>query len=107
MTRRNQAVRDKEQATFAASEEELTGDVDTLERAIGIIEKELAGSSGAFAQDDAKDTANLVQALSAVVEATGFLVNDNKRLSAPHSVATGQLPFTSPRPVASLMSYLI
>ena len=53
MTRRNQAVRDKEQATFAASEEELTGDVDTLERAIGILKKEFAKSSGAFAQDDA------------------------------------------------------
>ena len=54
MTRRNQAVRDKEQATFAASEEELTGDVDTLERAIGILKEEFAKSSGVFAQDDAK-----------------------------------------------------
>ena len=49
-----QAVRDKEQATFAASEEELTGDIDTLEHAIGILKKELAKSSRAFAQDDAK-----------------------------------------------------
>ena len=49
-----QAVRDKEQATFAASDEELTGDIDTLEHAIGILKKELAKSSRAFAQDDAK-----------------------------------------------------
>ena len=46
-----QAVRDKEQTTFAASEEELTGDIDTLEHAIGILKKEFAK---AFAQDDAK-----------------------------------------------------
>ena len=95
-----QAVRDKEQATFAASEEELTGDIDTLEHAIGILKKELAKSSRAIC------TGRRAR-LSAVVEATEFFVNDNKRLSAPHSVATGQPPITSPRPVASLMSYLI
>jgi len=77
-----QAIRDKEQATFAASEGELTGDIDTLERAVGILEKELAKSPGAFAQVDTTNTAKLVQALSAVVEAAGFSSVDNRRLSA-------------------------
>ena len=41
-----------------------------------------AKSSGAFAQVDAKDTAKLVQASTAVVEAAGFSASDNERLSA-------------------------
>ena len=67
-----------EQATFAASEEELTGDIDTLERAIGILEKELAKSSGAFAQDDATGCLQSWR----LQERLQVSANDNKRVSA-------------------------
>jgi len=77
-----QAVRDKEAADFAASEEELTADVDTLDRAIAIIEKEMAKNPGAFAQVDTANTDKLVQALGAVVDAAGLPGSDKNRLSA-------------------------
>merc|ERR1719359_604846 len=44
-------IRTKEQATFAAEEKELMEVIDTLERAIGIVEKEMSKSGAAsFAQ---------------------------------------------------------
>merc|ERR1719361_3098452 len=77
-----QAVRDKEAADFAASEGELTADIDTLDRAIAIIEKEMAKNPAAFAQVDAADTNKVVQALGAVVDAAGFSGSDKNRLSS-------------------------
>merc|ERR1719316_744928 len=40
-------IRDKEHADFVAEEGELVDDVDTLERAIGILEREMAKTGGA------------------------------------------------------------
>jgi len=77
-----QAIRDKEAADFAASEEELAGDIDTLDRAIAVIEKEMAKNPGAFAQVDATNANKLVQALGAIVDAAGFSGGDKNRLSA-------------------------
>merc|ERR1719245_1698620 len=77
-----QAVRDKEEADFAASEGELAADIDTLDRAVAVIEKEMAKNPAAFAQVDAADTNKIVQALSAVVDAAGFSGSDKNRLSA-------------------------
>merc|ERR1719329_654033 len=57
-------------------------DVDTLGRAISILEKELAKNPGAFAQIDGKNTGALLQALGAVVDAAGFQVSDKNRLVA-------------------------
>jgi len=76
------AIRDKEAADFAAAEGELMDDVDTLERAIGILEKELAKNPAAFAQIDGTNTAAMVQALGAVVDAAGFQSSDKNRLVA-------------------------
>merc|ERR1719361_2974908 len=77
-----QAVRDKEAADFAASEGELTADIDTLDRAIGIIEKEMAKNPAAFAQIDATNANKVVQALGALVDAAGFSGSDKNRLSS-------------------------
>jgi len=76
------AIREKEAADFAAAEGELMDDVDTLDRAIAILEKELAKNPGAFAQVDAKNTGALLQALGAVVDAAGFQSSDKNRLVA-------------------------
>jgi len=76
------AIREKEAADFAAAEGELMDDVDTLERAIGILEKELAKNPAAFAQIDGTNTAAMVQALGAVVDAAGFQSSDKNRLVA-------------------------
>merc|ERR1740124_887362 len=77
-----QSVRDKESADFTASEGELTGDIDTLDRAIAVIQRELSKNPAAFAQVDTSNTARLVQALGAIVDAAGFSGGDKNRLSA-------------------------
>merc|ERR1719329_1257849 len=57
-------------------------DVDTLDRAIAILEKELAKNPGAFAQIDSRNTGALLQALGAVVDAAGLQSSDKNRLVA-------------------------
>jgi len=76
------AIREKEAADFAASEAELSSDIDTLDRAIAIIEREMAKNPAAFAQMDTTNTRMLVQALGAVVDAAGFSGSDKNRLTA-------------------------
>jgi len=76
------AIREKETAEFAAAEGELMDDVDTLDRTIAILEKELAKNPSAFAQVDGTNTAALIQALGAVVDAAGFQSEDKNRLVA-------------------------
>jgi chromosome segregation ATPase len=77
-------VREKEAADFAAAEGELVGDIDMLDRAIAVLEKELAKNPAAFAQITAngENIAALVQALGVVVDAAGFSVADKTHLTA-------------------------
>merc|ERR1719361_128354 len=77
-----QAVRDKEAADFAASEGELTADIDTLDRAIAVIEREMSKNPAAFAQVDTTSTNKVIQALGAIVDAAGFTGSDKNRLSS-------------------------
>jgi len=73
-------IRTKEKKDFAAEEKELVDTVDSLERAIMILERELKGGAS-FAQ--LKDTAtNLVQSLRVLVEATGISSQDKSALTA-------------------------
>jgi len=77
------AIREKEAADFAASEAELIADVDTLERAIGVLDKELnKGGASALAQIDTTNTKGVMNALSVLVDAAGFLGGDKGRLMA-------------------------
>merc|ERR1719473_653912 len=54
-------IRDKEHSDFLAEEAELVDTVDALERAIGILEREMAKTGGAFLQ--LKQADNIVSAL--------------------------------------------
>jgi len=77
------AIREKEAADFAASEEELMADVDTLERAIAVLDKELnKGGAAALAQIDTSNTKAIMNALSVLVDAAGFEGGDKGRLMA-------------------------
>jgi len=77
------AVREKEASDFAAAEGELMDDVDTLDRAIGIIEREMAKTGGAaFAQVDTTNQRAVVNALSVIVDAAGFTAQSKNRLVA-------------------------
>jgi chromosome segregation ATPase len=75
-------VREKEAADFAAGEGELVDTVDTLGRAIGILEREAAKNPAAFNQIDTTNMNSLTQALSSVIDAAAFTASDRKKLTA-------------------------
>jgi hypothetical protein len=72
-------VRAKENADFIAIEKDLTENVDTLERIIAVVEKELA-CGATFAQ--IKGTKGLVQALHLIVAAEQMSGADGKESTA-------------------------
>merc|ERR1719240_489128 len=76
------AVREKEVATFEASEKELVEAIDSLDRAIGILQKEMAKNPASLAQVDTKNLDSMVKSLSAVISAASFSVQDQKNLAA-------------------------
>jgi hypothetical protein len=73
-------IRDKEQTTFAAVEKDLVETIDVLERAVGIIEKEMAGGASMM---QLKSAGSVVQALSYMVKAqVGLSTADGAKLTA-------------------------
>jgi len=76
------AVREKEVATFEASERELTDAIVSLDRAIGILQKEMSKNPAALAQVDTKNLDNMVKSLTAVIDAASFSSQDQKNLAA-------------------------
>jgi len=76
-------VREKEAADFAVAEKELVETVDTLGRAIGVLEKELAKGGAALAQLSKNvNLKNAMEALNVIVDAASFTVTDKQRLVA-------------------------
>merc|ERR1719316_2225385 len=73
-------IRNKENSDFLAIEAELVDTVDALERAIGILEREMAKTGGAFLQ--LKNANSVVQALKVMVEASSISSSDASRLTA-------------------------
>merc|ERR1719478_1868006 len=73
-------IRNKERAAFEAEEKELMDVIGTLERAIGILEKELAKSGASMMQ--LQSARNVAQALAVMVEATSLSSADAKKLTA-------------------------
>jgi chromosome segregation ATPase len=71
-------IREKEHGDFAAEEKELVEVVDTLGRAIGILEKEAAG--GSFVQ--LQNEGSVIQALQTLVQASLLSSADSTRLTA-------------------------
>merc|ERR1719197_1996889 len=76
------AIRKKENAEFTKNEAELMDALDTLERAIGILTKEMEKNPAALAQIDTSSTQRLVQTLGAVISAAGFAGADKTKLVA-------------------------
>merc|ERR1719471_1559742 len=74
-------IREKEASDFTAKEAELADVVDTLGRAIGLLEKEMAKNPAAFAQmGTAPRLDGLVQSLDAIVDAASFSNADKQKL---------------------------
>jgi len=76
------AVRNKELATFTASEKELVDAIDTLDRAIGILDKEMSKNPASLAQVDVRNLDSVINGLSAVINAASFSSNDQQKLTA-------------------------
>jgi len=72
-------IRDKEQATFAAEEKDLVETVDILERAIGIIEKEMNGGASMM---QLKKAGTVTEVLGMMVQAQSLSGADAHRLTA-------------------------
>ncbi|CAK0847002.1 unnamed protein product, partial [Prorocentrum cordatum] len=75
-------IREKEAGEFSTNEAELEEAIDTLGRAIAVIEREMAKNPAAFAQMDVSTVDNLVKAMSSLVEAAAFSSADKQKLMA-------------------------
>jgi len=74
------AIRNKENDEFTKNEAELMDCLETLERAIGVLSKEMEKNPAALAQIDTSSTERLVQTLGAVISAAGFAGADKTKL---------------------------
>jgi len=72
-------IREKEAATFAAQDKELKEVIDMLQRAVSILEKEMAGGASMM---QIKSANNLEQALSIMVKASAISSADANKLAA-------------------------
>lgn len=72
-------IRKKEAADFAKQEKELTEVIDSLNRAIGILEKEMKGGASMLQLQNAQ---NVVQALEVLVESASLNSADAGKLTA-------------------------
>jgi len=73
-------IRAKENAAFVAEEKELADVIDTLARAIGILEKEMAKSGASMMQ--LQSAKSVAEALAVMVEATSLSSADASKLTA-------------------------
>jgi len=74
-------VRAKENANFKSAEAELSDTIDTLRRAIEVIERE-AAKNPSLAQLDQSDMPKVLKTLGTVIEAAGFSGGDSSKLLA-------------------------
>jgi chromosome segregation ATPase len=66
-------IREKEAANFATGQKELEEAVDTLSRAVGVLEREMAKGAAAFAQvASGPEFTNMLASLSVVIDAAAF-----------------------------------
>merc|ERR1719420_2214125 len=56
--------------------------IDSLDRAIGILQKEMNKNPAALAQVDTKNLNSMVSSLGAVINAASFTIQDQKNLAA-------------------------
>lgn len=74
------AIREKEHKEYTATEKEMVDTIDTLERAINILERKMHGSAMLQAKLDTRDVRNLVQTLSTLLDAAALSLHDRKML---------------------------
>jgi len=72
-------IRNKETADFESFEADVSETIDTIERAIGVIEKGLQGGASMM---QFQHSGNVVQALASMVSAEAISSSDGKKLTA-------------------------
>jgi chromosome segregation ATPase len=75
-------IRAKEEASFNANQAELTEVIGTLQRAISILEKEMAKSGSSASMMQLKSANNVAQALSVMVDAMSLSSADASKLQS-------------------------
>merc|ERR1719387_72778 len=76
-------VRDKERADFEAAEKELVDSIDMLDRAIGILEREMGKGSALLQKPlDNSSIKAMLASISAVIDAASFSVADKQKILA-------------------------
>merc|ERR1719335_842889 len=75
-------IREKEHGVFVETESELSDAVDTLGRAIGIIERNMKGSALLQQSVDTGSIAALLTTLSTVIDAASFSSQDKQKIMA-------------------------
>jgi len=73
-------LRKKEVGIFEQSEAELTDTIDTMERAVNVLERKQTQDPASFAQLKGSNTQKIAQALSAIVDAATFNLRDKNKL---------------------------
>jgi len=76
------AIRDAEASEFAEDESELMDTIDTLGRAVAVIERQMGKDQGAFAQVNRASFNSVVHTLGLIVDAAGFSVAGKQKLVA-------------------------
>jgi len=76
------SIREKEAADFAASEKDLVDAVDTLGRAVTILEREMQKNPAALAQVSDAGLSGVIQAISTVIDGAAMNVADKQKLVA-------------------------
>jgi len=76
------AIREKEVTTFESAEKELVEAIDSLDRAIGILQKEMNNNPASLAQIDTSNLDNMIKSLGAIIDAASFSARDQKNLAA-------------------------
>merc|ERR1719265_2650183 len=73
-------IREKEHSDFSAAEAELMEGIDMLERAIGIIERNMKGSALIQQPLDTTNIQSLLKGVSVVIDAAAFSGDDKQKL---------------------------
>jgi predicted nucleic acid-binding Zn-ribbon protein len=75
-------IRVEEAADFATEEKELTETISAVQRAIGVLQREMAKTGGAAFVQVNKGAASVIQALQALVKASAFSAADANTLAS-------------------------
>jgi len=75
-------IREKEGADFSAGENELMDAVDTLDRAIRILDREMQKNPAALMQVDTTNLSSVLSSLGVVMDAAAFAISDKQKLLA-------------------------